>query len=70
MNTDDYSIPSWTPGNTITISFDDKTARRRSKAKMSQMIKDLRDVANRYDFDLQSWGTHESFVKLAKHYCD
>jgi hypothetical protein len=57
----DYQIPEWVPGGSIVVEFDDKTAAARHSDELGRLIYELRSVANKYDFDLQLWGTDEAY---------
>lgn len=55
----------WFPGEDICFRFDDKTAEQRSEAELQALTDELREVANKYDFDLSAHGTWKSFKKVA-----
>jgi hypothetical protein len=52
-----------TPCDTFVAAFDDKTGEERTSAQMDAMIHGMREVANRYGFDLNVWG---GWVAMAK----
>ncbi|MFW6007858.1 MAG: hypothetical protein ACOCP8_01225 [archaeon] len=52
----DYSF-KWKPQQNIMIDLDDKTSENRSSEDLSDMIYEIRQIANKYDFDLSSFGS-------------
>ena len=53
----DYFPETWKPQKDIGVIFDDKTAEDRDGAKIGQMIRRMRDIANEYGFDLSKCGS-------------
>ncbi len=56
-------IPFWLPGQDFMIRLDDKTADPRTKEELDKMVDEIRNVANKYDFDLCSWGSGPNMDK-------
>jgi len=58
----------WKPTENFVISFSDETADERSEEAMAKMVKEMRAIANKYDFDIQSYGgetnMREFYVRL------
>ena len=53
----------WKPTDDICIVFDDKTGEDRAPEKIDLMVDEMREIANKYNFDLSMWGTDRSLFK-------
>lgn len=62
----DYSIPNWKPGIDFGVLLSDETAEDRSPESLSQMIREITGVVNKYGFDFSAVGTLESLRKYFK----
>ena len=65
MEENKYYMENWKPQEDVGVIFDDQTAEDRDDGTMNQMIDDLREVANNYDFDLNMWN-HGYFIGFKK----
>lgn len=58
----------WKPTENFVVSFSDETADERSEEVMAKMVKELKMVANKYDFDIYGYGgetnMREFYVRL------
>lgn len=62
---EEYYMGNWKPQEDVGVVFDDQTAEPHSVETMNQMIEDLRDIANKYGFDLNMWN-HGHFIGFKK----
>lgn len=46
----------WKPQEDFVMCFSDESAEERSEEMLDQMVAELREVANKYDFDISHWG--------------
>ena len=53
----------WTPATSIQVSFSDETAEDRGAEELETMVQNMRAVARRYGFDIQTWSHGCSLVK-------
>lgn len=51
---------SWKPTEDICVVFDDKTGEERTPEQLDAFFKDIRDAANKHDFDLSHWGSNDA----------
>lgn len=55
----------WSPGDDFVVRFEDKTGENRTAEQMDQMVEEMREVANKYDFDLDQYGDWKGIKKTA-----
>lgn len=65
MDKDNYLMGNYKPTEDIGVIFDDQTGRNRDPKRLNQMIHELMEVSNKYDFDLNTWG-HGHFIGFKK----
>lgn len=66
LDPDGNVYPIWMPTDDVVVRFDDKTGQERSPDTVDEMVEALREVANKYDYDLKQWGSGEGFLKFAE----
>lgn len=65
LDPDGNLYPISMPTDDVVVRFDDKTGEDRDVATFYEMTQALREVANKYNYDLKQWGSGESFLKYA-----
>lgn len=51
------------PGSSFAMDFSDKTAEDRSAEKMDLFVNEMRVIANKYGFNIQTWGPTKNVVR-------
>lgn len=51
-------------GDDVCIVFDDKTCEPRNESVYDAMIEEFRTVANKYNYDINQWGTRDSMARF------
>ena len=58
------NINAWQPMDDFAIRLSDETAEDRTEEELDQMVEEMREIANKYDFDLEASGSWQSFKHM------